>query len=208
MVGFLLQPIVIGTTMTIMFRTVARIERRSQRYGIGALRLSRSHEDPIVEDSAGNEQHLVRRIILRFKMIIKRFVKRLVCRSDDDRERGSITAITRRASPLSHKRAVLYMASGYAAAWAVVWVPMIANVIVKENSEVDITLSLLMPLQGLFNFIVFMSPKVRSAKKQRRRGQPELSWYNAFITAYVSRGERRRAAEVPAALSVDAASGN
>ena len=48
-----------------------------------------------------------------------------------------------------------------------------------------------MPLQGLFNFLVFMSPKVRSAKRSRR-GEENLTWRQAFIKAYMSRGERRR----------------
>jgi hypothetical protein len=46
------------------------------------------------------------------------------------------------------------------------------------------------PLQGLFNFLVFMSPKVRNAKRPRR-GE-NLTWRQAFIKAYMSRGERRK----------------
>ena len=46
-------------------------------------------------------------------------------------------------------------------------------------------------LQRLFNFLVFMFPKVRNAKRSRR-GEENLTWRQAFIKAYMSRGERRR----------------
>ncbi len=48
----------------------------------------------------------------------------------------------------------------------------------------------LTPLQGLFNFLVLMSPKVRNTKRPRR-GE-NLTWYQAFIKTFTSRGERRR----------------
>ena len=48
----------------------------------------------------------------------------------------------------------------------------------------------LTPLQGLFNFLVFMSPKVRNAKRPRR-GE-NLTWRQAFIKACMSKGDRRR----------------
>jgi hypothetical protein len=49
------------------------------------------------------------------------------------------------------------------------------------------------PLQGLFNFLVFMSPKVRNAKRPITcRGRKKLTWRQAFIKAYMSRGERRK----------------
>ena len=46
-------------------------------------------------------------------------------------------------------------------------------------------------LQGLFNFLVFMSPKVRNAKRPIR-GRKNLTWRQAFIKAYMSRGDRRK----------------
>jgi len=83
------------------------------------------------------------------------------------------------------------MAAGYALAWAFVFVPfMIAFFLLNSNVTIIIRTGLT-PLQGLFNFLVFMSPKVRSAKQPRRRGKI-LSWRQAFIKAYMSRGDRRR----------------
>ncbi len=38
-------------------------------------------------------------------------------------------------------------------------------------------------LQGFFNFVVFMYPKVVHAKDndQQRRGEGSISWYGAFV---------------------------
>ena len=84
------------------------------------------------------------------------------------------------------------MATGYALAWTLVWIPFMIVVFIHESHATTILNACLTPLQGLFNFLVFMSPKVRSAK-QPRRGNKNLTWRQAFIKAYMSRGERRRA---------------
>ena len=82
------------------------------------------------------------------------------------------------------------MATGYAFAWALVWMPFMIVFFLQESYATLILLACLTPLQGLFNFLVFMSPKVRNAKRPRR-GE-NLTWCQAFIKAYMSRGERRR----------------
>jgi hypothetical protein len=82
------------------------------------------------------------------------------------------------------------MAAGYAFAWAFVFIPFMIVFFFHESHATEILHSCLNPLQGLFNFLVFMSPKVRNAKKTRR-GE-NLSWRQAFIKAYMARGERRR----------------
>ena len=61
---------------------------------------------------------------------------------------------------------------------------------VHESRATAILIACLSPRQGLFNCLVFMSPKVRNAKRLRR-GE-NLTWRQAFIKAYMSRGERRR----------------
>jgi hypothetical protein len=82
------------------------------------------------------------------------------------------------------------MAAGYALAWTLVWIPFMIAFFFLNSNATAILNTCLNPLQGLFNFLVFMSPKVRSAK-QPRRGE-NLSWRQAFIKAYMSRGERRK----------------
>jgi len=82
------------------------------------------------------------------------------------------------------------MAAGYAFAWALVWMPFMIVFFLQESYATLILLACLTPLQGLFNFLVFMSPKVRNVKRPRR-GE-NLNWCRASIKAYMSRGERMR----------------
>ncbi len=44
------------------------------------------------------------------------------------------------------------------------------------------------PLQGFFNLLVFMLPKVIAAKKSKRRGEKKVTWCEAFKKAFWSRG--------------------
>ncbi len=88
----------------------------------------------------------------------------------------------------NRKKAVVHMAMGYAMAWCSVNIPFIIHLFVPAP-EFGVVAAYLTPLQGLFNFLVFMSPKVRIAK--RRRGGENSSWFNTFIYAYLSRGDPR-----------------
>jgi hypothetical protein len=175
-IGFVLiiTPIVIGGTMLLMYRSVTKIERKVQKYGVGSLRAS-----------ARGDQGLMRRI--------KRLLMGVIpCLHDNDQPPTIVVNARRRSSTMgaSRKRAILYMATGYASAWAFVYLPYIINDFMHESYATGIVRTCLTPLQGLLNFLVFMSPKVRSAKRSRR-GE-NLTWRQAFIKAYMSRGVERR----------------
>jgi hypothetical protein len=86
------------------------------------------------------------------------------------------------------------MAAGYAFAWALVWIPFMIVFFLQESYATLILLACLTPLQGLFNLLVFMSPKVRNVKRPRR-GE-KLNWCRPSIKAYMSRGERRRTGRI------------
>ena len=99
------------------------------------------------------------------------------------------------------------MAVGYAGAWLLVWTPYFVLVgfiiVVKSPPEpLMILVARTGPLQGFFNFLVFMAPKVRTTRMLAiRRGrssdnnnqnqQQRLTWCQAFYKAYMSRGRRR-----------------
>ena len=111
------------------------------------------------------------------------------------RKNAGITAArkVKKPSAISRKRAVLHMAAAYSLAWISFWIPTLlgSQFAFDIPFEVLIMLSCQIPLLGFYNFIVFMMPKVKSAKRPRRRGAPELSWTKAFFKAYFSRGEER-----------------
>ena len=51
---------------------------------------------------------------------------------------------------------------------------------------------LFLPLQGLFNLIIYMWPKVISAKSKKRGGGKTVSWCEAINEAFWSRGNDGR----------------
>ena len=111
----------------------------------------------------------------------------------------------------SQKRAVLQMAFGYAGAWLLVWTPwlvlttslFVTKFAVPPPDTMWLWMHSTNPLQGFFNFLVFMAPKVRSTRtlSMRRGGrthgnnnntnqnqQQNLTWRQAFYKAYMDRG--------------------
>jgi hypothetical protein len=189
--GFLLiiTPTVIIVTMLLMYRSVSKIEKNMRNYGVGALRLkARSgggNRGDTAETnstrSANNEQGMMSKIKRLFMFMIPPCIHR------DDQPRPK----SRSNRATSQKRSILHMATGYALAWTLVWIPFMIVVFIHGSQATEILNACLTPLQGLFNFLVFMSPKVRNAKRPIR-GRKNLSWRQAFIKAYMSRGEKRR----------------
>ncbi len=209
-------PIIIVTTMVMMYRTVIKIERKAARYGVSALRLKNREERVERGENNLNEdatpppsiiekiQHFIScRLGSLWHFLICRNNNYSGCDANDHvgvvRSTGGMAGSSSKASKraASRKRAILQMASGYVAAWALVWLPGFL-VYYFQRFETWIFFSFFCSLQGFFNFIVFMSPKVRAAKKpskrrtrgRRKEEQGELSWYKAISTSYMSRGER------------------
>ena len=179
----IITPIVIVGTMLLIYRSVSKVEHRMRNNGVSALHLNaRSRggnrgenvETNNTRPSASNDQGIMSRIKRSVLMCV---IPPCLHRRDDQ----APTSRSNRAT--SQKRAILHMAAGYALAWAFVCIPFILIVFLHESHVTLILHSCLNPLQGLFDFLVFMSPKVRNAKRSRREG---------VIKAYMSRGERRR----------------
>jgi hypothetical protein len=201
-VGFglvlIITPTVIAGTMLLMYRTVSKVEHRMRNYGVNALRLNarrprggnQAHDENTeqkISTHGANDEGIMRRGFKRFVMCM--IPPCLRHRRDDQ----PLTSRSNR-SRTSQKRAILHRAAGYALAWAFAFVPFMLLYFLHQSYVTGAILTaFLNPLQGLFNFLVFMSPKVRNAKRPitcRRR--KKLTWRQAFIKAYMSRGERRK----------------
>jgi hypothetical protein len=185
--GLIITPTVIAGTMLLMYRSVSKIEKNMRNYGVNALRLNARSGGGNRGDTAEtnntrslNDQGIMRRV----KRLVMRMIPPCFHSRDDQSPKSRSTRAT------SQKRAILHMAAGYTLAWAFVVVPVILLFFVHESRATAILIACLSPLQGLFNFLVFMSPKVRNAKRLRR-GE-NMTWRQAFIKAYMSRGEKRR----------------
>ena len=187
---FITLAIIVGTMAT-MYRTVRKIERKMLTYGAGALRLrAQQRQAQVVDDpnAAGGRGHHT-----RYSIFIATLKSKLVsicpCMFRNDYASRSNNA-------RSQKRAVLYMAMGYSLTWALTWVPYFVLIIgaLTGNSFYNkvnrILPVILLPLQGLYNLIAYMAPKVRSARNTKKG---KLPWRQAIAKAWMSRGEKDRA---------------
>ena len=106
-------PAVILVTMLSMYRSVCKVEKKMQNYGVSALR----HRTTPLPTADQLEER-------GFAIKMRKFVSNyLCCRYEDAGTRSS--RATKSNKMKSQKRAVLlHMAYGYAlAAWLVVWLP-------------------------------------------------------------------------------------
>ena len=84
-------------------------------------------------------------------------------------------------------RAIMNKALSYSLAFSLSYLfPIIISIRTLAGSYSGHTLSVmarvLFPLQGFFNFVVFIHPKVVAVKnKGNRRGQESISWFGAFV---------------------------
>ncbi len=197
---FVAPPIIIVGSMRLMYVTISDIERRTQRYGVASLRFNAQRNVGQQDDGGQNVNNTNEQQRAGFLYGMRRCFEALMspsacCMYGNDivAQDAVVTDSRSRRSGVTslRKKAVLYKALGYSLAWASFWTPWVVFIILRQRQfEVIVVASILMPLQGFFNFIVFIMPKVRSAKRPRRG--LELSWFEAFMKAYQSRGERRR----------------
>ena len=174
----IVTPFVIIGTMLLNYRSVTKIEKKMQKYGVNALRLAaaRGNDDNDEANSSANEGRIVDRIKNTFKRMIP-------CLRRDDQPASRSNSVT------SQKRAILYVAFSYALAWGFVFIPIMTIKFVTVSSVTESLVAAVSPLQGLFTFIVYMSPQVRNAKRSKKEN---LTWLQACVKAFVSKGERRR----------------
>ena len=187
---FITLAIIVGTMVT-MYRTVRKIERKMLNYGAGALRLrAQQRQAQVVDDpnAAGGRGHHT-----RYSIFIATLKNKLVSICPCMFRNGYAS---RSNNARSQKRAVLYMAMGYSLTWALTWVPyfVVKIGLLTGNSFYNkvnrILPVILLPLQGLYNLIAYMAPKVRSARKTKKG---KLPWRQAIAKAWMSRGKEDRA---------------
>ena len=179
-VALLMAPTVIIVTMILMHRSVAKIEKNMKKYGVNALRLAARSGG-----NADNTEDQGRGVMDRIKKRINCLIPTCLRRDDDQ-------VASRSNNLTSQKRAILQMATSYVLAWGFVFIPLMFGLIVRmlldEFRIPEILIAIFTPLQGLFTFLAYMAPKVRNAKRSKREN---LTWFQAFIKAYISRGDRR-----------------
>ena len=95
------------------------------------------------------------------------------------------------SSPGSHqdymRRSVLHRALAYSASYVLTWIwTIILAILLAAGKREDIPLALvyvvaiMTPLQGAFNFLIYMLPKVARARRDAGGG---ITWSRAFAKA-------------------------
>ena len=112
--------------------------------------------------------------------------------SGTSRRRSSRGLRSNRTS--GQKRAIMNRVLSYTLAFIFTYLfPIIISVRtligLESGSVLSILARIFFPLQGFFNFIVFIQPKILFAKKSSREN---ITWYRAFVKALKSRGQPRR----------------
>ena len=207
---YITLPCVILTTMSFMYRAVRVQEKRMQKFGVGALRLKKanagskhsSNPTSIVvntsvgtssnrdsEDINGFDGTSLRQMLGRLKSNLSVTSMRLMLSRSGPSERASKSKNTGKQS-----RAIMNRAFSYSAAFFVTYLfPIIISIRTLSGYESGHMLSILarifFPLQGFFNFVVFIYPKVLHAKTVPRK---KVTWYQAFVTAVQSRGKPKQ----------------
>ncbi len=184
-------PAVIVVTMLIMCKTVWDIEKRARRYGVSTLRKNARQPVRRVADMNDNENHDDSEANEENVSRIKRCFSACFIRGEGKSHQHAPATSMKRTSGAYQKRTMLCMAGAFGLAWALVWLPNLLLNFLGEAYffQMGLLFSVMWPLQGVFNFLVFMLPKIRRAKRPRRC--PELSWHEAAFKAYLSRGEIR-----------------
>jgi len=186
---YIIAPCVIVGSMVSMYKFVFKIEQRMYNYGENTLNVRNQPEEDNSGENAQSNNGLM--------CILSRSCCSSYYHRNDNQSVQMTSSNMRRTSP---KREVLHRAVGYALAWGIIFIPyFIAGSFIfysspqeKLNIFANLMNAVMVPLQGVANFVVFMSPKVRTIKLRSNREEETLTWVQAFIKAYMSKGTSRR----------------
>ena len=176
-IALVFVPLSIFVTMTMMYRAVLKIEKKMTNYGVASLRLRVNSCSRTKNRFDGEDKNQdVRKTIKEYCKSIVSFGSRS----------NKLSVRSKSNNVAFQKRAILNIAFGYALAWFLQQAPYIL-VIVTDAPIAKYLFATFSPLQGCYNFIVYMYPKVRRFKRTKKEN---YTLYQAFLKAWVSRGEK------------------
>ena len=186
-VTLFIVPIIVGVSLAMIYRAVSKQERSIARYGATAF--MNSAQQTNASDISGSAK---RGSIVRTVRVSLSSTRRASTSS-------TVSGPMHQTSPSqqnSKSRIVLKRALGYSLAYFLAWTFMLIgfglNIPgIKWPTWLGYLTSIFNPLQGSFNFLIYMYPHV--AKAKHTQGET-ISWGWAFIEAFWSRvsGGRNR----------------
>ena len=176
-IGFFLTlfivPVVMGISLGLIYRSVLQQEKKVERYRANTFNAGSTQHTNQSETNTGAGSSLTGRLN---RLTIFRRSTQQPC----------LGAIQER----SKSRAVMHRAFAYAVAYFLSWFFVIFRVAMslagyEWNIVIWYLTSITSPLQGFYNLIIFLYPKVLSAKRSKR---DNLTWFQAITKALWSRG--------------------
>ena len=189
-VPYVVLPLIIVFTMGLMYHAARQNERKMSGYGIHTLRLradtTTTDDNKNTEEGQSEKNSSESSFSKKFKeMFSFRFSQ-----SDPSQSRLSRSNKLNKQSKMIVQRALAYSLA-YLFSYIV---PLIITIMRWRGDTIGYRITLvsriLFPLQGFFNFLVFIFPRILNARKRN----VNLSWFRAFVHALKSRGQRPRGA--------------
>lgn len=175
-------PVVIGTSLGMIYRDVWKAESRVARYGLGELSANHGADDDHGNANNSVSHGLFGTLVVCMKKRTCR--KRIHSASDEDRPN------------YSNSRAVMHRALAYSTSYFITWIwPIVALLLILTGIWETIPETgqliyryfwiILNPLQGFFNLLIFMHPQVVKEKHSTSSGE-HVSWRRALARAFWS----------------------
>lgn len=194
----LFPALIIVISLTMIYRSVKRLENKTAKYGVGTL-------CNLINE---NDESPPRGICLRLKKStiakkVQAFV-RYMClaerasqnkESDYSRSVLYMRSITQQKKKSKNSRSILYKGVAYSFSLFVTWASYLPAVFLTYFSAAKMPILLVYvtiifnPLQGVYNLSIYMQPRVLSAKKSKK---DNLSWWQAFVKAFWSKGGEKK----------------
>ncbi len=176
---FIFIPVLIMiVSLGIIYRCVRKIEEELAKYGVSALRATiQNRENSSGQYTSDAPSTLVTSMRSSISWL-RKSKNKPIARSNNTR---------------SKSRAVLHKAFGYSFFWFLSYGIIMIGIIMKAVTNnfplaVNYLNAILYPLQGLFNLLIYMHPKIMVARRRCRN----ISWCGAFIQALLSRDSKTR----------------
>lgn len=172
--------------LTMIYITVLKTEKKMSKYGF--LSIQRGVNTNIHLPSSSTTEHKMTWRALWCKRLLFWKGSEAKIKSNVKNKRGA-----------RKSRLILYKGIGYSSVWLLTWGPVSVLHAIKhfapKTTSKELIIALLYitftlcPLQGVYNLLIYMHPKILSAKRSTRTS---LSWRQAFVKAFWSKGAPKK----------------
>jgi len=176
-------PVIAGVSIILLYRAVVQVENKRSKYGASSFRANISANSNQSHTSANTEEEggggawngVKRFFSSRFSFI--------------ERWRKGMRAKSRTRS---HSRTVMYKAMAYTLGYSLTWIFMLfyffMGDVFKKPVPIEVVYlaNVFIPIQGVYNFIIYFVPRILSVKNKSKRNP--LSWRQATVKAFWSKG--------------------